>query len=225
VTADREAVDLRIEIVAHQWWWRVHYLDASERVEFATANEVRIPAGRTVELVLKSADVIHSFWVPNLAGKLDMIPGHVNRLRVTAVREGTFRGQCAEYCGGPHALMALYVIAHDEQDFQAWLERERASAAEPAGDEGTMGRKLFLERCSVCHAVRGTPARGTLGPDLTHFASRTHLAAGILPNNLANITSWVRASQQIKPGNLMPSMDVFSEDELPALAAYVASLR
>jgi cytochrome c oxidase subunit 2 len=225
VTDARDAVDLRIEIVAHQWWWRVHYLDASGQIEFATANEVRIPAGRTVELVLKSADVIHSFWVPNLAGKLDMIPGHVNRLRVNAAREGTFRGQCAEYCGGPHALMAFYVVAHNEADYRAWLERERAPAAEPAQDAPALGRKLFLDRCSVCHAVRGTPAEGTLGPDLTHVASRTHIAAGILPNTVANIRWWVRASQQVKPGNLMPSMDVFSDEELAALAAYVGSLR
>jgi cytochrome c oxidase subunit 2 len=225
VASDREAGDLRIEIVAHQWWWRVHYLDAAGRVEFATANELRIPISRPVELVLKSADVIHSFWVPNLAGKLDMIPGHVNRLRVTAAREGTFRGQCAEYCGGPHALMAFHVVAHGEADFERWLEAQRAPASEPVDEESTRGHKLFLERCSVCHVVRGTPAKGILGPDLTHFASRTHLAAGLLPNTPANIAEWIRASQKLKPGNLMPSMDVFNDDELRALAAYVASLR
>jgi cytochrome c oxidase subunit 2 len=225
IVADREAAGLRIEIVAHQWWWRVHYLNASGGIEFATANEVRIPASRPVELVLKSDDVIHSFWVPNLAGKLDMIPGHVNRLRVTAKREGTFRGQCAEYCGGPHALMAFYVIAQSEQEFERWLDTQRATASEPADEASVLGRRLFLERCSVCHAVRGTPAQGTLGPDLTHFASRTHLAAGMLPNNRANIASWVRGAQQIKPGNLMPSMNVFSDDELHALAGYVESLR
>jgi cytochrome c oxidase subunit 2 len=224
VVTDREAADLRIEIVAYQWWWRVHYLDESGRVDFATANEVRIPAGRRVEFVLRSADVIHSFWVPNLAGKLDMIPGHVNRLRVTAAREGTFRGQCAEYCGGPHALMAFYVIAQSEQDSKRWLDMQRAPAAEPADDPATLGRKLFLERCSVCHTVRGTPAKGTLGPDLTHLATRTHLAAGILPNNRANLTAWVSDSQRLKPGNLMPSMNVFSGDELRALAAYLGAL-
>ena len=224
VGGDRDAVGLRIEIVAYQWWWRVHYLDAAGRVEFATANEVRIPAGRPVEFVLKSADVIHSFWVPNLAGKLDMIPGHVNRLRVTADREGTFRGQCAEYCGGPHALMAFYVIAQSEQAFERWIEAQRAPAVESPDETTALGRKLFLERCSVCHAVRGTEAKGALGPDLTHVASRTHLAAGILPNNRENLADWVRASQRIKPGNLMPSMDVFSADELGALAGYLDSL-
>jgi cytochrome c oxidase subunit 2 len=225
VVADREPASLRIEIVAHQWWWRVHYLDASGRIEFATANEVRIPAARPVELVLKSEDVIHSFWVPNLAGKLDMIPGHVNRLRVTAAREGTFRGQCAEYCGGPHALMAFHVIAQGEEDFQRWLDAQRAPATVPADGQAARGRQLFLERCSVCHVVRGTPAKGTLGPDLTHVAGRTHLAAGILPNTRANLAEWIRASQRIKPGNLMPSMNIFSEDDLRALAAYVGDLR
>jgi cytochrome c oxidase subunit 2 len=225
VVADGGAPGLRIEIVAHQWWWRVHYLDAAGGIEFATANELRIPVSRPVELVLKSDDVIHSFWVPNLAGKLDMIPGHVNRLRVSAAREGTFRGQCAEYCGGPHALMAFYVIAQSEQAFERWVDTQRAPAAEPPDEASVLGRTLFLERCSVCHAVRGTPAKGTLGPDLTHLASRTHLAAGILPNNRANLAAWVSESQRLKPGNLMPSMNVFSGEELRALSTYLESLR
>jgi cytochrome c oxidase subunit II len=224
IVADREPAALRIEIVAHQWWWRVHYLDSGGRIEFATANEVRIPAGRPVELVLKTEDVIHSFLVPNLAGKLDMIPGHVNHLRVTAAREGTFRGQCAEYCGGPHALMAFYVVAHTEVEFERWLDAQRSPATDPSNDESARGRTLFLERCSVCHAVRGTPAKGTLGPDLTHVGGRRHLAAGILPNTRANIAEWIRASQRIKPGNLMPSMNVFSDSDLQAVAAYMASL-
>jgi cytochrome c oxidase subunit 2 len=224
VIGDPESPDLRIEIVAHQWWWRVHYLDSDGRVEFETANEVRIPAGRRVELVLKTADVIHSFWVPNLAGKLDMIPGHVNRLRVTTDREGTFRGQCAEYCGGPHALMAFYVIAESEQAFERWLQAQRAPAPQPADEANAAGLRLFLAHCSVCHAVRGTPAKGTLGPDLTHLATRTHLAAGMLPNNRANLAAWVSGSQRIKPGNLMPSMNVFSGEELRALSAYLGSL-
>ena len=224
VVTERQPASLRIEIVGHQWWWRVYYLDAAGRVEFETANEVRIPAERPVEFVLKSDDVIHSFWVPNLAGKLDMIPGHVNRLRVTAAREGIFRGQCAEYCGGPHALMAFYVIAQSEQEFERWVDLQRAAAAEPQDEASVLGRKLFLARCSVCHTVRGTPAEGTLGPDLTHVASRTHLAAGILQNNRANMAAWVSASQRIKPGNLMPSMNVFNGDELRALTAYLATL-
>lgn len=225
LVTEREPVGLRIEIVAHQWWWRVHYLDASGRVEFATANEIRIPALRPVELVLKTEDVIHSFWVPNLAGKLDMIPGHVNRLRVTASREGVFRGQCAEYCGGPHALMAFYVIAQSEDEFRSWMDAQRAPAVEPAHGVARLGRTLFEQRCSVCHVIRGTPAKGTLGPDLTHVGSRTHLAAGILPNDRANMAEWVSASQRIKPGNLMPSMNIFSDGELSALSAYLEGLR
>jgi cytochrome c oxidase subunit 2 len=221
---DRGPADLRIEIVAQQWWWRVHYLDAAGEVDIVTANEIRIPATARVELILKTADVIHSFWVPNLAGKLDMIPGHVNRLRVTASSEGVFRGQCAEYCGGPHAQMALYVIAQRPADFERWRESQRSPAAEPPSEIAIRGRGLFLQRCSVCHTVRGTTAEGKLGPDLTHVASRTSLAAGILQNNRANIAAWINSSQQIKPGNLMPSMNMFSGEELSALTAYVASL-
>jgi cytochrome c oxidase subunit 2 len=216
---------LRIEVVGHQWWWRVHYLDAEGRIDFATANELRLPAGRPVELILKSADVIHSFWVPNLAGKLDMIPGHVNRLRVTASREGVFRGQCAEYCGGPHAKMALYVVGLALPEFDRWLEGERAAAAEPREPQSSRGRTVFLERCAVCHTVRGTAARGDLGPDLTHVGSRASLGAGILPNDRASLAAWISASQEIKPGNLMPSMNVFGAEDLNALAAYMESLR
>ena len=216
---------LRIEVIGHQWWWRVHYLDADGRIDFATANELRLPAGRPVELILKSADVIHSFWVPNLAGKLDMIPGHVNRLRVMASREGVFRGQCAEYCGGPHAKMAMYVVGLAPQAFDDWLNTQRSAAAQPREAQTDRGRTVFLERCAVCHAVRGTAARGDLGPDLTHVGSRASLGAGILPNNRANLAAWISASQQIKPGNLMPSMNMFGAEDLNALAAYVQSLR
>ena len=225
VLADREPADLRIEIVGHQWWWRVHYLDAAGRIDIVSANEVRIPAGKRVELILRSADVIHSFWVPNLAGKLDMIPGHVNKLHVSASRAGVFRGQCAEYCGGPHAQMALYVIADSEDDFERWRGAQRAPAAEPRDEMPRRGRALFLSHCAACHTVRGTEAKGTLGPDLTHVGSRTSIAAGILQNNRANVAAWVSSSQQIKPGNLMPSMNVFSGEELRAVAAYVVSLQ
>ncbi|HYC48637.1 MAG TPA: cytochrome c oxidase subunit II [Burkholderiales bacterium] len=218
------AADLRVEVIGHQWWWRVRYLDASGGVDFVTANELRLPAGRSVELILSSADVIHSFWVPALAGKLDMIPGSVKRLRVDAARTGLFRGQCAEYCGGPHALMALYVVALDEDEFERWRAAQRRSAREPQSDRERRGRTLFLEHCAACHAVRGTPAEGVLGPDLTHVASRHSLAAGALPNGAEAIARWIRDSQRVKPGNLMPSLDIFTDEDLSALAAYVAAL-
>jgi cytochrome c oxidase subunit 2 len=224
VLPGKDAADLRIEIVAHQWWWRVHYLDSSGRIDVVTANELRIPVERRVDLLLRSADVIHSFWVPSLAGKLDVIPGRVNRLRVTASRKGVFRGQCAEYCGGPHAQMAFYVFADTAENFDRWLAAQRVPAAEPRDPIEHRGRVVFLQHCSACHTVRGTTAEGTLGPDLTHLASRTSIAAGILANNRANIAAWVGSSQDIKPGNLMPSMNIFSGDDLRALAAYMSAL-
>jgi cytochrome c oxidase subunit 2 len=216
---------VRIAVFGHQWWWRVHYLDAQGGIDFVTANEIRIPAGRPVELALESADVIHSFGVPNLAGKLDMIPGRVTRMALEAHRPGTYRGQCVEYCGGPHAKMALYVIAEEPEAFENWRASQRAPAAQPAGDDAERGHALFMGHCIACHAVRGTAARGALGPDLTHLASRVSLAAGVLPMNRGALAGWVSASQTIKPGNLMPSMNVFTGEELQALAAYLESLR
>jgi cytochrome c oxidase subunit 2 len=217
--------DLRIEVVAHQWWWRVTYLDPTGGVDFVTANEIQLPTDAAVELIVKTADVIHSFWVPTLAGKLDMIPGHVNRLRVVASSEGLFRGQCAEYCGGPHAQMAFYVIAQPQPAFEQWRDSQRAPATEISDGTATRGRELFMGHCSVCHTVRGTLAQGTLGPDLTHVGSRRSLAAGILANNRANLAAWIASSQHIKPGNLMPSMEMFSGDDLRALVAYLTALR
>ena len=217
--------DLRIEVVGEQWWWRVHYLDSSGRIDFATANELVIPAGKSVELTLKAADVIHSFWVPSLAGKLDMIPGHTNRLRIAASKEGVFRGQCAEYCGGPHAQMGLYVIARNAEDFEAWRVTQRQPRKDVSDETLGRGRTLFLASCASCHSVRGTRAQGTLGPDLTHVGSRTSIGAGILPNNEGTLASWIAASQHLKPGNLMPSMNIYTGDELRAVAAYLAALR
>jgi cytochrome c oxidase subunit 2 len=208
---------IRIEVVGEQWWWRVRYLDAAGKTDFATANEIRIPAGRPVELVLRSADVIHSFWIPSLAGKVDMIPGRTNRLRLSADREGMFRGQCAEYCGGPHAQMALYVIAETPDRFAAWLEAQRR----PAASSNT----LFNARCAVCHTVRGTPAAGTRGPDLTHVGGRASIGAGLLPNNPGTLAGWIASSQHLKPGNLMPEFKELSAEDLKALAAYLEGLK
>jgi len=215
----------RIAVIGHQWWWRVHYLDAHGKTDFVTANEIRIPAGSPVDVTLESADVIHSFAVPNLAGRLDMIPGRVNRLRLQAHRPGTFRGQCVEYCGGPHAKMAFYVIAESPEAFEAWRANQRRPAAQDEDALVQRGRSLFMGHCVACHTVRGSEARGTLGPDLTHVGGRTSLAAGILPMNRATLASWIAASQELKPGNLMPSMNLFSGEDLHALAAYLESLK
>ena len=208
---------LKIEVVGHQWWWRVSYVDEGGRRDFDTANEIRIPVGRPVEIALESADVLHSFWVPQLAGKLDMVPGRVNRLRIQADRAGQFRGQCAEYCGGPHALMAFFVVAEEPAQFERWLAHQRTS--------GAASNPVFLSRCAACHTVRGTEARGTLGPDLTHVASRVSLGAGILPNDRAALTRWISSSQHVKPGNLMPSSPDLAPGELADLVAYVEGLK
>lgn len=209
--------DLRISLIGHQWWWQVIYLDDEGKEDFVTANEIRIPAGASVEIALRAADVLHSLWVPALAGKLDLIPGKDNRLRLAASAPGIFRGQCAEYCGGPHAQMALYVVAQESEAFEAWRAAQRRPAAS--------ANELFLARCAACHTVRGTPARGGLGPDLTHVGSRLSIGAGILPNNTGAIAGWIASSQHIKPGNLMPAFRHFSGEELRTLAAYVESLK
>lgn len=221
------AAPLRIEIVGEQWWWRVRYLDGQGEAPIATtANEIHIPVGRPIEFSLRTADVIHSFWVPNLAGKIDMVPGHVNRLRLQATQPGTFRGQCAEYCGGAHALMAFFVIAQTQEEFDTWLAAQRRPAAEPSFTFLQRGKDLFLSRgCGVCHTVRGTPANGQLGPDLTHVGSRRTLAAGTLPNNVGTLAGWTAASQHLKPGNRMPSFDLLEGEQLRAIAAYLESLK
>lgn len=215
--AQRDPALLRIEVVGHQWWWRVRYLDAAGAFDFETANEIHLPVGQRVELALASADVLHSFWVPNLAGKLDMIPGRVNRLRFTPDTAAVFRGQCAEYCGGPHAQMALYVVAQPQEAFENWRNDQRRPAV--AFD------RTFESHCAVCHTVRGSEARGTLGPDLTHVGSRLSIAAGTLPTDAAQLARWIASGQHIKPGNLMPAFRDFTGAELAALAGYLAGLR
>jgi cytochrome c oxidase subunit 2 len=221
----RLTADLVIEVTGHQWWWQIRYLDARNGVEFTTANEIHIPVGREIELRLRSADVLHSFWVPALAGKLDLIPGKDNRLRLSADRAGTFRGQCAEYCGGPHAQMALFVVAEDPALFETWRNAQRLPQGEAIGVEAARGKALFLGHCTACHTVRGTSADGELGPDLTHFASRSSLGAGILPNHPGTVAGWIGGSQHLKPGNLMPEFRSFNSAELQALVAYLGSLR
>ena len=216
---------LRIEVIGKQWWWEVRYLAAGRDEPVISANELRLPVGEPVELILSASDVIHSFWLPSIAGKRDMIPGRVNTLVLEAEEEGIYRGQCAEYCGGPHALMAFYAIAAPPYDFAAWLEREARPAVEPADAILEQGRELFLSSgCGTCHTIRGTEAKGTFGPDLTHLGGRRSLGAGILPNNVGTIAGWIADAQHIKPGNRMPSFNTFSGEELRAVAAYLASL-
>jgi len=219
----RDAAPLRIQVVGEMWWWRVHYLDAGGAVMLVTANELHIPIGRAIELRLESADVLHSFWVPQLAGKLDLIPGRTNVLRIQADRAGVFRGQCAEFCGAQHARMAFHVVAQAPPEFEAWLAAQQLpAAAEPVRASGAA---LFSSHCATCHTVRGSSATGVLGPDLTHVGSRLAIAAGTLPNNVGTLAGWIAASQHLKPENKMPSFDRFTGEELAALAGYVESLK
>jgi cytochrome c oxidase subunit 2 len=221
-STDGEA-PLRISIRGEQWWWRVTYLDGDGR-SVASANEIRIPVGRNVRMELTSADVIHSLWMPKLAGKLDMIPGRTTVLNVVAKTAGVSRGQCAEYCGGAHAMMSLFVVALPPDDFAAWIENEREPARSAAGAEA--GRMLFLSSgCGSCHTIRGTAAIGTIGPDLTHLGSRLSLGAGVLPNERDSIARWIVDNQHIKPKNRMPPFGIFSQSELLALASYLAELK
>jgi cytochrome c oxidase subunit 2 len=215
---------LAIEIVAHQWWWDIHYSDPEPSKSFSTANEVHIPVGRPVLLTLKSADVIHSFWVPNLHGKRDLIPGRTATFPIQADKAGTYRGQCAEYCGAQHAYMGMFVVAEAPEAFERWRAAQAASAPEPTG-AAAQGRDLFLSgSCMLCHAVRGTTADGRTGPDLTHVASRKTLAAGRLPNDAQTMTQWITDPQQFKPGTNMPA-HALPAAQMQALVAYVESLK
>ena len=215
-----------IRVTGKRWWWEVRYAHPDARDALVTsANEIHVPVGRDVRLLLDTEDVIHSFWVPSLSGKVDMIPGRVNHLVLRANKAGIYRGQCAEYCGAQHAHMALYVVAHEPAEFERWLEREARPAAGEMSAPAQRGRALFTSAgCAQCHSVRGTSAVGRLGPDLTHVASRLSLAAGMLENNAGTLAGWIANSQALKPGNLMPPMKVSAED-LHALTAYMQSLQ
>ena len=216
---------LRIAVIGRMWWWEVRYLGPQAEPVAIAANEIVVPTGRPVMLELSSTDVIHSLWIPSLAGKMDMIPGRTNHARLEAEREGVYRAQCAEYCGGQHARMALTVIALPPQEFQAWLEREQAPAREPQGEETSRGRALFLSTgCGACHRIRGAGAQGAIGPDLTHLGSRRTIGAGLLPNNRGALAGWVANAQGLKPGIRMPSFDFLDGESLRALAAYLESL-
>jgi cytochrome c oxidase subunit II len=213
---------LRIHITAQTFWWEVRYLDERGEALFATANEIAIPVGRPVEFALTSRDVIHSFWVPNLAGKIDMIPGRLTRLRMQADQAGRYRGQCAEFCGPQHARMAFLVVALPPQEFDEWLAREQAPARAPVHEKGR--EAFFAHGCANCHAVRGVSEPRLLGPDLTHVGSRAWIGAGTLPNARENMIDWIARGERVKPGRAMPSFGHLDPATLEALAAFLSGL-
>lgn len=209
---------LTVEVVGHMWWWEVRYPSGA-----ITANEIHIPTGQDVRFEVTSVDVIHSLWVPDLAPKIDMIPGRTNTLDVRTDVPGTYRGQCAEFCGLQHANMAFWVIAEPPEEFERWLDNETEPAATPTGPAAE-GLEVFLgSSCAGCHAIRGTEATATLGPDLTHLAARDTIAAGTLSNTPSELAAWIVDPQSSKPGAVMPPTEL-SEDELDAMVAYLESL-
>jgi cytochrome c oxidase subunit 2 len=220
-TAAGGAEPMRIEVVGERWWWRIRYLHA-DGTYTESANEIRIPIDRPVEIKLTSADVIHRFWVPAYAGKVDMIPGRETTLRLQANASGIVRGQCAEYCGGAHALMSFYVVALAPDEFAAWLSEERGAIRAEADDDG-LG--LFVRSgCGGCHAIRGTSAVGTIGPNLTHVGQRLSLGAGLLPAEEPDFARWIASHQELKPGNSMPPYGILTEAERRFLAGFLSSL-
>ncbi|HKB71261.1 MAG TPA: cytochrome c oxidase subunit II [Thermoanaerobaculia bacterium] len=216
---------LPIELFGRQWWWEVRYPSPSPSDTVVTANEIHVPVGRTVLLRATSRDVIHSFWAPNVDGKKDLIPGRWTLTRFRVDRPGVYRGQCAEYCGVQHAHMAFLVVAQPEAEFESWLAAQRAPAAPPDGALQERGRDVFVSSsCPLCHTVRGTPAAGTLGPDLTHVGARETIGAGTLANDAAHLAGWVLDPQKAKPGAAMPPNAIASRD-LPALLGWLEHLR
>jgi cytochrome c oxidase subunit 2 len=217
---------LVVSVTGYLWWWEVRYRDPATGRDIRTANEIRIPVGRPVYLALDSADVIHSFWVPQLAGKMDMVPGRMQHLLLTADQRGIYRGQCAEFCGEQHARMALHVVAVSQAEFDGWLGRQAAPAAAPATPGQEAGQRAFLaNRCDACHEVRGVTRQTRLGPDLTHLASRMYLAAGTLPNTREGRQQWIAHVQQVKTGARMPSYERLQGAELDAIVEWLGGLR
>ena len=214
-----------ILVIGHQWWWEVHYLSKSTDQQFTTASEIHIPTGRPVDIELKSADVIHSFWIPALHGKVQLVPGLTNYVRVQANRAGEFQGECAVYCGAQHAHMRLLVIAQPPSDYAAWRNQQLKPASPPESSQAQLGETVFNgSACALCHTVRGTDAEGTVGPDLTHIAGRKYLASDSYINNTANLEAWITHAQSLKPGALMPNLTLYSGKDLQNLVAYLQQL-
>jgi cytochrome c oxidase subunit 2 len=217
----RGTTPLTIRVVGHQWFWEVRYPGRTA----VTANEIHIPVGTRVNVVATTDDVIHSFWVPQLNRKIDMIPGHTNRVLIEADRAGRYRGQCAEFCGFQHAHMSMYVFADPPGRFKSWLAHQSQPRTPPSSRLAKRGEQVFLQQaCASCHQIRGTSAHGRVGPDLTHVGSRTTLAALTIPNTKGYLAGWIRDPQHVKPGNRMPGLNL-SNDDFKAVVAYVEGLK
>lgn len=226
IAAPKQANVLTIDVIGRQWWWEIQYPDSLTPSNWiSTANEVHIPVNRPVRLRMTSRDVIHSFWVPSLSGKKDLVPGRVTETWFQADSPGVYRGQCAEFCGHQHANMALLVVAHRPDEFHEWVAAQRAPASEPYDSLRQAGKQVFLAgSCSLCHAIVGTPAGGRIGPDLTHIGSRRTIAAGTLPNTRGHLAGWILDPQRIKPGVYMPANGL-EPRQLDALLAYLEGLK
>ena len=225
IASQHDAQALQIEVTANQWWWNVEYQHPEPEQRVRTANELHIPVGRTVGIKLLASDVIHSFWVPALHGKLDAIPGHEATLWLRADRPGLYRGQCAEYCGAQHAHMAFVVIAEPPDDFERWIQAQRTTAAEPQSPQEQRGLYLVQRSaCVMCHTIRGTAAGGRMGPDLTHIASRGTILAATATRTAENLHRLIADPQQFKPGTRMPALRL-SDADRAAIVAYLERLR
>jgi cytochrome c oxidase subunit 2 len=212
---------VQLKVTGKRWWWEVQY----PKLGITTANDIRLPVGQPVHITLESDNVIHSFWVPQLAGKEDVIPGQTNDITFTIRRAGVYIGECAEYCGVEHTRMQFRVIAMAASDFVTWAANEHQIDPIPVSDEDAAGERVFMrEACAGCHTIRGTPAQGQLGPDLTDLGERLTLASGTLPNTTKDLEHWIRDPQGVKPGNLMPEVHLSNSDR-DAVAAYLESLR
>lgn len=217
-----------IEIIGHQWWWEIKYLNDDHSQEFTTANELHLPQGRPINIEVVTRDVMHSFWIPQLHGKVDLIPGMTNYIRLEATDAGNYTGQCAEYCGEEHARMRLYAVVEDEDSYQAWKQHQLAEAVQPTPDEPVAfeGQQVFLNGpCAMCHTIRGTQAGGTVAPDLTHIGSRAYIAGNSYMNNDAYLEAWVTHAQSLKPGAEMPNLTQFTGQQLRELVAYLRQLQ
>jgi cytochrome c oxidase subunit 2 len=223
VTRQPAAPMITIQVTAAEWWWGLRYLDADPSRIFTTANEIHIPTGVPVRFELSSADVIHSFWIPQLAGKMDVIPGQNNQMWLQADSPGTYRGQCAAFCGSQHAHMALTIVAESLQNFAAWQNRQLTEASLPGEETPRRGERIFQTHCAACHAIRGVDPAGIAGPNLSHFMMRGTIAAGLLPNTPENLARWIRNPESLKPGVHMPAQ-VLTGAELSAVTAYLGTL-